>query len=66
MDVWDAAGGAQALVEQGLADQGRLVIKGGSAGGYTVLNALIRFPGLFKAGCVPSCEHPLHPGNGYA
>ena len=50
VDVVDAAGGAQALVEQGLADPSRLVIKGGSAGGYTVLNALIRFPGLFKAG----------------
>ena len=50
VDTVDAAGGAQALVEQGLADPGRLVIKGGSAGGYTVLNALIRFPGLFKAG----------------
>jgi dipeptidyl aminopeptidase/acylaminoacyl peptidase len=49
-DVVDAAGGAQALVDQKLADPGRLVIKGGSAGGYTVLNALIRFPGLFKAG----------------
>ncbi len=50
LDVIDAAGGAQALVDQGLADPERLVIKGGSAGGYTVLNALIRFPGLFKAG----------------
>jgi len=50
LDVVDAAGGAQALVDQGLADPERLVIKGGSAGGYTVLNALIRFPGLFKAG----------------
>lgn len=50
LDVVDAAGGAQALVDQKLADPGRLVIKGGSAGGYTVLNALIRYPGLFKAG----------------
>ncbi len=50
LDVIDAAGGAQALVDQGLADPERLVIKGGSAGGYTILNALIRFPGLFKAG----------------
>lgn len=50
LDVIDAAGGAQALVDQGLADANRLVIKGGSAGGYTVLNALIRHPGLFKAG----------------
>jgi dipeptidyl aminopeptidase/acylaminoacyl peptidase len=50
LDVVDAAGGAQALIDQGLADGNRLVIKGGSAGGYTVLNALVRFPGLFKAG----------------
>ncbi|MCL4559951.1 MAG: S9 family peptidase [Chloroflexi bacterium] len=50
LDVEDAAGGAQALVDQGLADAKRLVIKGGSAGGYTVLNALIRYPGKFKAG----------------
>jgi dipeptidyl aminopeptidase/acylaminoacyl peptidase len=50
LDVEDAVGGAQALVDQGLADPHRLVIKGGSAGGYTVLNALIRCPGFFKAG----------------
>jgi dipeptidyl aminopeptidase/acylaminoacyl peptidase len=50
LDVIDAAGGAQALIDQGLADPDRLVIKGGSAGGYTVLNVLIRYPGLFKAG----------------
>jgi dipeptidyl aminopeptidase/acylaminoacyl peptidase len=50
LDVEDALGGAQALVDQGLADAGRLVIRGGSAGGYTVYNALIRFPGRFKAG----------------
>jgi dipeptidyl aminopeptidase/acylaminoacyl peptidase len=50
LDVIDAAGGAKALIDQGLADPNRIVIKGGSAGGYTVLNSLIRFPGLFKAG----------------
>lgn len=50
MDVIDAAGGAHTLIDQGLADPDRLVIKGGSAGGFTVLNALERFPGLFKAG----------------
>ncbi len=50
LDVIDAAGGAQALIDQKLADPNRLVIKGGSAGGYTVLNSLIRFPGFFKAG----------------
>jgi dipeptidyl aminopeptidase/acylaminoacyl peptidase len=50
LDVVDAAGAAQALIDQQLADAGKLVIKGGSAGGYTVLNTLIRFPGLYKAG----------------
>jgi dipeptidyl aminopeptidase/acylaminoacyl peptidase len=50
LDVEDACGGAQALVEQGLADPRRLALKGGSAGGYTLLNCLIRRPGLFAAG----------------
>lgn len=50
LDVEDAVGGAQALVEQGLADPKRLVIMGGSAGGYTTLNALVHRPGFFKAG----------------
>jgi dipeptidyl aminopeptidase/acylaminoacyl peptidase len=50
VDREDAAGGAHALVDKGLADPARLVIKGGSAGGYTVLNSLIYSPGLFKAG----------------
>lgn len=49
-DVEDAVAAARALAEQGLADPSRIVIKGGSAGGYTVLNALIRYPGVFKAG----------------
>lgn len=50
VDVEDAAGAAQALIDQHMANPARLVIRGGSAGGYTVLNALIRHPGLFKAG----------------
>ncbi len=49
-DVEDVVAAARALVEQKLAHPKKLVIKGGSAGGYTVLNALIRYPGLFKAG----------------
>ena len=49
-DVEDAAGAARALIEQGRVDPGKLIIMGGSAGGYTVLNALIRYPQLFKAG----------------
>ena len=50
LDMEDAVGGAQALVDQGLADPRQLVIMGGSAGGYTVLNALVHKPGFFKAG----------------
>lgn len=50
VDVEDAAGCAKALGELGLADPKQLVITGGSAGGYTVLNTLIRYPGLYKAG----------------
>jgi dipeptidyl aminopeptidase/acylaminoacyl peptidase len=49
-DVDDAVTGARHLCEQGLADPTRLVIMGGSAGGYTVLQALIRYPGMFRAG----------------
>lgn len=50
VDTLDAIEGGKALAAMGLADPDRLVIKGGSAGGYTVLNALVRFPGFFKAG----------------
>jgi len=50
LDTEDASGAAHALIDQGLADAKRLVIRGGSAGGFTVLNALIRYLGLFKAG----------------
>jgi dipeptidyl aminopeptidase/acylaminoacyl peptidase len=49
-DVQDAVSGAKYLVEQGKADKDRLVIMGGSAGGFTVLKALEDFPGVFKAG----------------
>lgn len=50
LDLQDAVEGARAVVNMGLADPSRLIIKGGSAGGYTVLNALIHYPGFFKAG----------------
>ena len=49
-DTEDAAGAAGALVALGLADPRRIAIMGGSAGGYTVLNALIHYPGVFKVG----------------
>lgn len=49
LDVEDVCAGAEYLVARGLADPERLLIKGGSAGGYTVLAALT-FHNTFKAG----------------
>jgi dipeptidyl aminopeptidase/acylaminoacyl peptidase len=50
IDLQDTIEGSQALVRAGLADPNKLVIKGGSAGGFTLLNALVHYPGFFKAG----------------
>jgi dipeptidyl aminopeptidase/acylaminoacyl peptidase len=49
-DVQDAVSGVDYLVEEGHVDGNRLVIMGGSAGGFTVLKALEDYPGKFKAG----------------
>lgn len=49
VDVEDAVGGAKAMVAMGKADPERLIIRGGSAGGYTTLAALT-FHDTFKAG----------------
>lgn len=49
VDVDDCTGGARYLVEQGLVDRDRLAIDGGSAGGFTTLNALT-FRDVFRAG----------------
>jgi dipeptidyl aminopeptidase/acylaminoacyl peptidase len=49
-DVQDSICGARFLAEQGWVDETRRVIMGGSAGGFTVLQALVDFPGFFKAG----------------
>ncbi len=48
-DVQDCAAAANYLADQGLVDRERLIIKGGSAGGYTTLAALT-FLNVFKAG----------------
>lgn len=40
VDIADIAAGVRALVEQGLVDGERVAIRGGSAGGYSVLRAL--------------------------
>ncbi|NWJ45638.1 MAG: S9 family peptidase [Chloroflexi bacterium] len=49
VDVDDCVNGALHLAKQGLADENRLAIQGGSAGGYTTLCALT-FRDTFKAG----------------
>jgi dipeptidyl aminopeptidase/acylaminoacyl peptidase len=49
-DVQDAVAGAKHLVEEGQVDAKKLVVMGGSAGGFTVLKALEDYPGFFKAG----------------
>lgn len=49
VDVDDCVNGALYLVKRGDADGSRLIIRGGSAGGYTTLAALA-FRDVFKAG----------------
>ena len=49
VDVDDCVNGARFLVERGEVDGNRLIITGGSAGGYTMLCALT-FRDVFKAG----------------
>ena len=49
VDVEDCVAAARFLVDQGLADRERVAIRGGSAGGYTTLAALV-FHDYFKAG----------------
>ncbi len=49
-DVEDCASGALFLAESGRADRDRLVIMGGSAGGFTVLQSLVDRPGFYRAG----------------
>jgi dipeptidyl aminopeptidase/acylaminoacyl peptidase len=50
LDVEDALAAARYLAEQGEADGERLIITGGSAGGYTTLAALA-FGDAFSVGC---------------
>jgi dipeptidyl aminopeptidase/acylaminoacyl peptidase len=49
VDVEDCINGAKFLVERGLVDAERMVISGGSAGGYTTLTALV-FHDVFRGG----------------
>lgn len=50
LDTRDCVEGAKAMVAKGGIDPRRLAIKGGSAGGFTVLNCLAHHPGFFRAG----------------
>jgi dipeptidyl aminopeptidase/acylaminoacyl peptidase len=50
VDVADVTSAARFLCETGRGDAGRLIIRGGSAGGYTTLAALTFHAGVFKAG----------------
>lgn len=49
VDVDDVVAAARGLADAGLADPARIAIRGGSAGGWTVLSALVR-GGAFAAG----------------
>jgi len=49
VDVDDVLAAAQGLADAGIADPARIAIRGGSAGGWTVLAALVR-GGVFAAG----------------
>jgi dipeptidyl aminopeptidase/acylaminoacyl peptidase len=50
VDVDDTINAARYLVAQGVVDPTRLIVRGGSAGGYTTLAALTFQPGAFRAG----------------
>lgn len=50
LDVADVAAGLRAAAAEGWGDGRRLVIMGGSAGGFTVLNVLASHPDLCAAG----------------
>ncbi len=54
IDVEDTVSGARFLADSTRADVRRLVIMGGSAGGFTVLRCLTEHPGLF---CAAVCKY---------
>lgn len=55
-DVEDVGLAARVLTEHLEADPARLVLSGGSAGGFTLLLSLIRYPDRFRAGI---CRFPV-------
>ncbi|TVY68995.1 Dipeptidyl aminopeptidase BIII, partial [Lachnellula suecica] len=50
-DVEDTVSCIEYLDAQGLADGKKVGIRGGSAGGYTVLQGMVTYPDVFAAGC---------------
>ena len=56
VDVEDTYYLAKHLINQEVALPQKVVLIGSSAGGYTLLRALIRYPGFFKAGI---CSYPV-------
>jgi dipeptidyl aminopeptidase/acylaminoacyl peptidase len=54
LDVSDCAAGAAVASERGWARAGSVVAMGGSAGGFTALNLVLRHPELFSAAVVSS------------
>jgi dipeptidyl aminopeptidase/acylaminoacyl peptidase len=49
-DVEDVRSASEFLVSRNLADPKRIVLVGGSAGGYNLLMCFVRYPGTFGAG----------------
>ena len=49
-DVLDSMSGVKHLASAGLIDDSKAVIMGGSAGGFTVLQSLVDYPGFYRAG----------------
>jgi dipeptidyl aminopeptidase/acylaminoacyl peptidase len=50
-DIEDVLSCIDYLADQGLIDRSRVGIRGGSAGGYAVLQSLVSYPKIFAAGC---------------
>jgi dipeptidyl aminopeptidase/acylaminoacyl peptidase len=60
-DVEDAISGARHLIDSGRVDPARTVIMGGSAGGFTVLQAMAEQPDAFTAGiCLYGVSNQIH------
>ena len=50
-DVRDCINGAKYLIAKGEVDPQKIAISGSSAGGFTVLTAMINYPEMISAGC---------------